>query len=153
MVVADDIDGLRTGGVKGGAGYDILIVTGDEAHADVPWTFDLSAMGFESAVGSAGNDSITASIYIDENGEEVGAILSGRQGNDTLIGSSAEDVLDGGLGNDVVSGGYGSDIFVYRSGDGADTVYAGAWADGGRDAIAFGLPTSRRRISRSPEAV
>lgn len=64
------------------------------------------------------------------------AELSGGGGADTITGTSAEDIFDGGIGNDVidasigVSGGFDPtyigdgrvDTFVYRPGDGADTI-------------------------------
>ncbi len=49
--------------------------------------------------------------------------LYGRKGNDVLKGGKGNDYLDGGVGNDKLYGGAGSDVFVYRDGDGVDTVY------------------------------
>ena len=49
-------------------------------------------------------------------------ILNGNDGNDRLVGSFGNDVLSGGAGRDLLFGGYGQDTFVYREGDGRDTV-------------------------------
>lgn len=48
--------------------------------------------------------------------------LYGRAGNDVLKGGNGSDYLDGGVGNDKLYGGVGNDVFVYRDGDGVDTV-------------------------------
>lgn len=46
----------------------------------------------------------------------------GSFADDALTGTSGADVLTGRNGNDVLSGGAGSDIYVYRAGDGSDTI-------------------------------
>ncbi len=48
--------------------------------------------------------------------------LYGGEGDDTLETSSGTNILDGGRGNDKLSGGWGVDIFVFREGDGQDTI-------------------------------
>ncbi|MBI1208911.1 MAG: hypothetical protein GC191_16695 [Azospirillum sp.] len=50
------------------------------------------------------------------------AWLRGTAGADTLTGSSGNDTLFGDAGADTLSGSGGSDIYVYRSGDGNDTI-------------------------------
>ncbi len=50
------------------------------------------------------------------------AWLSGEGGNDTLRGGAGDDTLIGGPGDDILLGGPGADTFVYRTGDGLDTV-------------------------------
>jgi Ca2+-binding RTX toxin-like protein len=49
-------------------------------------------------------------------------ILYGHAGNDTLSGGGGADYLNGGTGNDTLTGGTGADHFVFRTGDGLDTV-------------------------------
>ncbi len=49
-------------------------------------------------------------------------ILYGHAGNDTLSGGGGNDWLNGGTGNDTLTGGAGDDRFVFKSGDGLDTV-------------------------------
>lgn len=48
--------------------------------------------------------------------------LYGYAGNDVLNGGVGNDYLDGGKGGDTLTGGAGNDVFVYRDGDGADTI-------------------------------
>jgi hypothetical protein len=48
--------------------------------------------------------------------------VSGRKGNDEIFGGSGKDLIDGGKGNDNLSGNRGADRFVFRNGDGVDTV-------------------------------
>lgn len=48
--------------------------------------------------------------------------LVGRAGNDVLRGLDGGDTLRGGRGDDTVSGGAGADVFVFKRGDGADTI-------------------------------
>ena len=43
-------------------------------------------------------------------------------GNDTVFGSDFGDQIDGGKGNDLLRGDSGSDTYIYRSGDGNDTI-------------------------------
>jgi len=50
------------------------------------------------------------------------AWLLGTPGADTLIGSSLGNTIDGRGGADLLKGEGGSDIYLYRSGDGNDTV-------------------------------
>lgn len=58
----------------------------------------------------------------DRYGTENDDILLGKAGDDTLSGAGGDDILDGGLGNDSLSGGTGNDIYLFRRGDGADTI-------------------------------
>lgn len=51
-----------------------------------------------------------------------GATLSGLGDNDTLVGMNGNDRLVGGHGADTLTGGGGDDRFVFKPGDGADTV-------------------------------
>ncbi|MCL2831455.1 MAG: hypothetical protein FWD77_12090, partial [Betaproteobacteria bacterium] len=51
-----------------------------------------------------------------------GALLYGNTGNDAVIGGSGNDRLEGGRGNDVLVGGEGYDTYIYRTGDGHDTI-------------------------------
>lgn len=48
-------------------------------------------------------------------------VLSGGDGDDTLLGSNFDDTLRGGNGNDILSGGAGRDALLGQSGD--DTHY------------------------------
>ena len=49
--------------------------------------------------------------------------LVGSDHDDTLTGNDAVNIIDGGAGVDTLYGGGGEDTYVFRSGDGADTIY------------------------------
>ncbi len=48
--------------------------------------------------------------------------IEGRRGDDSLVGGGGNDTLIGGPGNDTLTGGAGDDTFVFRSGNGNDTI-------------------------------
>ena len=48
--------------------------------------------------------------------------LYGEGGGDKLYGDAGEDTLIGGAATDTLDGGTGADTYVFRSGDGADTI-------------------------------
>ena len=48
--------------------------------------------------------------------------LYGGAGNDALYGNAGHDVLDGGSGHDYLEGGAGNDTYIFRAGDGQDTI-------------------------------
>ena len=76
--------------------------------------------GTTIAQGGAGND-----ILIGGKGDDT---LNGGDGNDTLRGDPqssffhGDDVLIAGRGNDFLEGGGGSDRFVFRPGEGTNTI-------------------------------
>jgi VCBS repeat-containing protein len=49
-------------------------------------------------------------------------IAFGLNGNDTIKGGSGNDILIGGKGDDTLFGGAGADTFVFKPGDGHDTI-------------------------------
>ncbi len=99
--------------------------------------------------GGAGNDTLDA-ISAENNA------LFGDAGNDRLIGGSGSDWLEFGSGNDVLTaeggndmlagdsgndnlqGGAGNDTYIFRRGDGQDTIYDHS----GSDTISFGAGIS-----------
>ena len=84
--------------VDGGSGNDRI------------WT----GAGDDIILGGSGNDR----LY----GERGDDMIDGGAGRDILYGGSGEDVLMGGAGRDTLTGGWGDDTFVYRTGDGRDTI-------------------------------
>ena len=48
-------------------------------------------------------------------------------GNDTINGSLFDEVITAGRGNDTLNGGAGNDTYIYRRGDGVDTIQEDAW--------------------------
>jgi len=70
-------------------------------------------------------------------------IVLGGTGNDFIEGEEGDDNLAGQIGADILHGGAGDDTYVYRRGDGRDTIFDGATVSGvsvdaGWDRIAFG---------------
>lgn len=94
--------------VAGGAGVDIVVLTGVDGFQDYSgkaalWT------GIEKIAGTAFND------YVD-----VSAFAKGV----TVDGGAGDDNISTGSGNDVVNGGDGADFIV--TGGGNDTIFASA---------------------------
>lgn len=71
--------------------------------------------GDDTLYGNAGNDKLF--------GEDDNDYLDGGKGNDTLKGGSGNDTLWGGAGTDKLYGGDGDDTFIYKPGDGKDTIF------------------------------
>jgi Ca2+-binding RTX toxin-like protein len=99
---------LTTGSVLQGNGVEVI-----EFSDGVVWEL---AEIFDRAVltGTSGNDNKT--------GNNHDMAFKGLEGNDTLDGSGGHDTLDGGHGNDSLVGGNGADTYVWRKGDGNDTI-------------------------------
>ncbi|MFK3661947.1 calcium-binding protein, partial [Scandinavium sp. NPDC088450] len=103
---------------------------------------DLAGMGFP-VYGNESNNSLSG-----WNNDDT---LVGYDGNDTLNGGRGNDVLDGGTGNDSLSGGEGSDRYIYRAGDGKDSIYEQGSMIDYSDAILFdeNILASETLVSRS----
>ncbi len=69
--------------------------------------------------GTAGDDILSGTSARDK--------ISGLEGNDSMSGAGSDDILDGGPGNDTIWGGNGRDTITGGTGD--DTLYG----DGGDD--------------------
>ncbi|ATQ75211.1 hypothetical protein CR152_12300 [Massilia violaceinigra] len=55
-------------------------------------------------------------------GYEVNDTIAGLAGNDTIFGYAGDDTLEGGRGDDVLDGSIGSDVYLFKRGDGRDTI-------------------------------
>ncbi|NYZ64370.1 hypothetical protein H0A36_00020 [Endozoicomonas sp. SM1973] len=64
--------------------------------------------------GSRGNDTLQGGEGADK--------LYGGSGDDELRGEQGNDLLSGGSGNDRLDGGEGSDTYIFRKGNGHDTI-------------------------------
>lgn len=51
-----------------------------------------------------------------------GVKVSGNAKNNVIIGGAGNDSLWGGTGNDTLTGGKGADVFIYKPGEGRDTI-------------------------------
>ena len=111
--------------VLGGVGEDFLY--GNEDNDTL-----YGQGGIDNLYGGVGNDTLYGgtendNLYGEEGNDTLygGAdddILYGEEGVDTLYGGDGADTLDGGVGDDILRGGGGTDNYVFRSGDGADTI-------------------------------
>ena len=66
-------------------------------------------------LGGSGNDSLYG-----KNGDDY---LVGGAGKDIIYGNKGNDTLWGGAGNDTLYGGDGKDTFIYKPGEGTDTIF------------------------------
>ncbi|MFQ6550605.1 calcium-binding protein [Aestuariibius sp. 2305UL40-4] len=82
--------------------------------------------GRDTMIGHDGNDVIDGA-----GGKDT---IEGGHGDDMLTGGLDHDTLTGGAGDDVIDGGQGDDRYIYRYGDGNDTIIE----DGGGDRLIFG---------------
>ena len=72
---------------------------------------------------------------------QLGQVLAGGAGQDSLTGGTGNDLLVGGAGNDVLAGSQGDDVLV--DGAGADTLSGGA----GRDLFVLVMDGQTDRIT------
>ena len=59
--------------------------------------------------------------------------IEGTDSHDLIAGTSGDETINGGAGDDVIRGMSGDDIYIYRPGDGQDTIFD----SGGNDSIHF----------------
>jgi uncharacterized repeat protein (TIGR03803 family) len=128
------INGAEAVSVSGGAGNDMIDLSGI--------TSGTSLLDAQIA-GGAGADSIIGSQIIDNiTGGKGADTISGGAGNDTINGAKGKDSIRGGAGDDSLTGGAGSD--TVRGGAGNDTIVAGSgssslFAGVGDDSITGGV--------------
>jgi Ca2+-binding RTX toxin-like protein len=103
------------GGFEGGAGNDVYV------GADSRW--------LDRYAGGEGDDVLIASPL-------ATVLLSGDQGDDSLVGGAGDDTLTDFAGNDTIEGRAGNDLIdagdgddLIDGGDGADFINAGQGAD------------------------
>ena len=132
IVGNDGNDGIRGGDgddeIYGNKGIDTLygdigrdIINGGEENDLV-----FGGIGNDIVYGGTGDDALYGEIGND--------YVLGGEGNDIVDGFDGDDVLFAGKGNDTLDGGRGLDTFVFRSGDGQDTITD---TDGANDVIKF----------------
>ncbi|MGE0256480.1 MAG: beta strand repeat-containing protein [Alphaproteobacteria bacterium] len=100
--------------IEGGAGADILFGGGG-----------VDTLSYAS---SSGGVTANLELSIFTGADATGDIISsfeniiGSAFDDSLSGDFLGNTITGGAGNDTLSGGFGHDVFVYRLGDGNDTI-------------------------------
>jgi Ca2+-binding RTX toxin-like protein len=78
-----------------------------------------------------------------------GVALIGGAGNDSLHGGAHSDTLIGGTGSDSETGGGGADLFVFRKGDGTDTITDFNESEGDKIGLTGGLTKADVTFSHS----
>jgi Ca2+-binding RTX toxin-like protein len=122
----DTRGGTFKGEVFGGAGGDTYFV--DKQATDInESSHDAGTDLVKSSVSYTLGNNIENLLLLGKAGHDGigngGAnALTGNAGNNTLDGKASADTLDGGLGNDILTGGADADLFIFRTGDGRDTV-------------------------------
>jgi Ca2+-binding RTX toxin-like protein len=94
--------------ITGSSSADTITVLGSNIKLN-------GAAGADTLSGGSSNDSI--------NGGNGNDVIYGNKGADTLVGGSGNDSLWGGAGNDALYGGAGNDTFIYKPGEGTDTIF------------------------------
>lgn len=125
LLGGDGGDQIRGGAgadtMDGGAGRDRLSYALSEAGVTVSLVADAGGWqsasggdatgdrvrGFESAGGSAHDDRLT--------GDDLANVLSGGEGDDSILGGDGHDRLAGGAGADTLEGGAGRDSLSYAA--------------------------------------
>lgn len=117
--------------VNGGPGTDAAIFGGQTAAI-----VDLRISGYqktghgrdkfisiENLIGHDGADKLTGDQGKNEiHGNRNNDRLNGAGNADKLFGDGGRDVLSGDRGNDILAGGPDQDRFLFRKGDGSDTI-------------------------------
>lgn len=103
------------------------MVTGDQwqnrVFGDLGHDHILGLGGADRLFGGLGADTLDGGAKRDRLFGNTGSDhLLGGLGNDRLAGHSGRDWLEGGQGNDRLIGGSGADVFIFKSGDGRDTI-------------------------------
>ena len=102
--------------IYGGGGNDSIIGNG----------------GNDYLYGGTGNDTIYtgSSTGASDSTEDIVTHAYGDAGDDVIYGQTVKNIMEGGKGNDSIRGwSGGEDIFVYKKGDGADTIFGGNYGD------------------------
>ena len=92
--------------------------------------------GNDKVYGGEGNDYIDGGWGDDE--------VYGDIGDDTLVGGYGDDIIVGGEGNDYLVGGEGRDTYIFKAGDGQDTIDNWDWS--GEDTIKLGEGISKEDV-------
>ena len=129
------LDGADT--FVGGAGIDTVNYANDAGYGGTNGvTVDLVAGTATDGFGAT--DTLSGIENID--GSNFADALTGDAGDNVIDGGDGDDLIIGAEGSDTLTGGTGDDTFVYRPGDGQDTITdftPGAATDDRVDLTAF----------------
>ena len=92
--------------------------------------FTEAMTNFEDLVGSAHNDTIIGTIFVNAlSGGDGDDVINGGEGKDSLYGGAGNDTLNGGSDVDHSEGGTGNDTFIVNRFDFGGDVFGGADTD------------------------
>lgn len=105
--------------------------------------------------GNKGDDIIYGNDGKDDlYGNDGNDTLYGGKGDDNIQGNKGNDTIDGGVGNDTLNGGSGDDIYLFKKGDGKDTLEdhsfnhdTQSYTNAGNDTIKFTDNTTKQDIT------
>lgn len=102
----------------GVGGYDLTVDTVFAGFGNLEFELLLDLMRDNGIIGSHVGD-VSDDALVGTDGSDY---LNGSSGNDTLQSGKGNDLLVGGLGDDQLTGGVDEDTYIYRLGDGSDTI-------------------------------
>ncbi|MBX9255762.1 FG-GAP repeat protein [Desmonostoc muscorum CCALA 125] len=108
---------LNNNGTPANSADDFVVFTpfsGFSGNANFNYTISDGSLSSTASVAIAVGANITGT-----NGNDN---ISGGDGNDNISGSGGNDTISGNGGNDTLVGGNGNDTFIFRLGDGNDTI-------------------------------
>ena len=111
--------------ISGGNLYDenkVSVTLGSSSDSNI----ELATLGVKNVDASAMNNAVTLKGSKSANllvGSAYNDSLLGNNSKDTLYGGNGNDTLWGGKGNDTLYGGDGKDTFIYKPGEGIDTIF------------------------------
>ncbi|MDO5558179.1 MAG: calcium-binding protein, partial [Oscillospiraceae bacterium] len=107
----------------------VIFDTGKYLTENVPEYTDIIENALNIVRARENNSSFSGTLSED--------ILIGGSGDEILNSSNGNDILDGGTGNDILNGGTGTDRYIYRIGDGSDTISDNETDEKARNIIEF----------------
>jgi Ca2+-binding RTX toxin-like protein len=90
-------------------------------------TFDVGQITRITVDAGGGNDKISLQNADGSQGVTIPSVITGGNGNDSIVGGIAADLISGAGGNDLINGGLGNDSLLGGAGD--DTLLGGRGLD------------------------
>ncbi len=122
----DKLDGgVGADSMYGNVGNDVYVVDniGDYVYEDPNEGIDTVQSSITYSLGShVERLTLTGSAAINGTGNILSNVLTGNDAINILNTGAGNDTLDGRAGNDTLDGGVGSDTYLFRLGDGQDTL-------------------------------
>jgi len=162
------IGSASSGKLVGGKGNDIFKIQGDGVTG--PLMEIIGGDGLDTLDFSGRTTGVTVDLNYGDTGNKYYSIekVVGGDGNDTIRTYEESQVIEGGKGDDILRGNAGDDIYVFKRGDGNDTIqdfgrsYGAGYGnqktdnwvatsrayvdDGGNDILSFGEGIDFRHI-------